>query len=131
MHGTVIFDGEISEPSKIDSGEKQGCVLAPTRFEIFFSFVLTCAFGTASDGIYLHTKHDGKLINLKWLLAKTKVTCVLIRKMLFADDALVSHTQEDLQCLMDRFSKAFKEFAFTISIKRTEVMAQDVENCLR
>ena len=27
MHGTVSFDGEISEPFKIDSGVKQGCVL--------------------------------------------------------------------------------------------------------
>ena len=30
MHGTVSFDGEISEPFKIDSGVKQGCVPAPT-----------------------------------------------------------------------------------------------------
>ena len=90
--------------------------------------MLTHAFGTASDGIYLHTRHDGKLFNFKWLRAKTKVTCVLIREMLFADDAaLVSHTQEGLQCLMDRLSKACKEFALTISIKKTEVMAQDAE----
>ena len=48
--------------------------------------------------------------------------------MLFADDAaLVSHTQEGLQCLMDRFFKAWNEFALTISIKKTEVMAQDTE----
>ena len=47
--------------------------------------------------------------------------------MLFADDAvLVSHTQ-GLQYLLDRFSKACKEFAFTISIKKTEVMTQDTE----
>ena len=47
---------------------------------------------------------------------------------LFADDAaLVSHTQEGLQCLMNRLLKACKEFALTISIKKTEVMAQDAE----
>ena len=90
--------------------------------------MLTYAFGIASDGIYLHTRHDGKLFNLKQLRAKTKVTCVLIREMLFADDAaLVSQTQKGLQCLMDRLSKACKEFALTISIKKTEVMAQDAE----
>ena len=48
--------------------------------------------------------------------------------MVFADvAALVSHTQEGLQCLMDRLSKACKEFTLTISIKKTEVMAQDAE----
>ena len=128
MHDTVSFDGEIFEPFKIDSGVKQDCVLAPTTFGIFFSLMLTYSFGTTSDDIFLHTKHDGKLFNLKQLRAKTKVTCILIREMLFADDAaLVSHTQEGLQCLMDRLSKACKKFALTISIKKTEVMAQDAE----
>ena len=91
--------------------------------------MLIYAFSSTSDGIYLHTRHDGKLFNLKWLQAKTKVTCVLIREMLFADDAaLVSHTQEGLQCLMDRFLKARKKFLLTVSIKKTEVMAHDAEN---
>ena len=44
--------------------------------------MLTYAFGTASDGIYLHTRRHGKLYNLKRLRAKTKVTCVLIRESL-------------------------------------------------
>ena len=74
MHGTVIFDSEIPETFNIDSGVKQGCIMAPTLFGIFFSLMLTYAFGTASDGIYLHTRHDGKLFNLKRLRAKTKVT---------------------------------------------------------
>ena len=109
MHGFVSFDGEICEPFKFDSGVKQGCILAPTLFGIFFSLMLTYAFDMTSDGIYLHTKHDGKLFNLKWLRAKTKVTCVLIRETLFADDAaLVSHTQEGIQCIMVRFLKAYK-----------------------
>ena len=55
MHGIISFDGEISEPVKTDSGVKQGYILDPTHFGIFFSLVLTYAFGTASNGIYLHT----------------------------------------------------------------------------
>ena len=48
--------------------------------------------------------------------------------MLFADDAaLVSHTQEGLQCLIERFSKPCKKFALTISIKKTKVIVQDAE----
>ena len=41
MHVTVGFDGEISELFKIDSGVKQGCVLALTLFGIFLSLMLT------------------------------------------------------------------------------------------
>ena len=47
--------------------------------------------------------------------------------MLFADDAaLVTHTMEDLQQLMDRLSQACKEFGLTISIKQTKVMGQSI-----
>ena len=38
-----------------------------------------------------------------------------------------SATHEGRQCLIDRLSKACKEFALAISIKKTEVMAQDAE----
>ena len=38
--GTVNHDGATSEPFDIHSGVKQGCVLAPTLFSIFFSMML-------------------------------------------------------------------------------------------
>ena len=126
--GSVCWEGETSEAFPIRSGVKQGCVLAPTLFGIFFSVVLSAAFGSCSEGVYLHTRADGKLFNLARLRAKTKVNSVLLREMLFADDAaLASHTEPGLQVLMDRLSSACKEFGLTISIKKTNVMGQDVE----
>lgn len=126
MKGTVQFNGNLSEPFEIRSGVKQGCVLAPTLFGIFFALLLRHAFGTAQEGIYLQTRSDGRLFNLARLRAKTKVRKVLIRDMLFADDAAVAaHTQEDLQFLMDRFSQASKDFALTISLKKTNVLGQN------
>ena len=126
MKGTISYDGELSEPFEITSGVKQGCVLAPTLFGIFFSAVLMHAFKDSADGVYIRTRHDGKLYNLARLRAKTKTLSVLIRELLFADDAAItSHTQAGLQRLMDRFSKACQDFSLTISIKKTEVLAQD------
>ena len=59
---------------------------------------------------------------------KTKVCKVLIRDMLFADDAAVAtHTQEELQSLMDCFSQACKDFGLAISLKKTNVLRQDTE----
>ena len=52
----------------------------------------------------------------------------LSREVLFADDAAVtSHTEQQLQCLMDRFSQACKDFGLTISLKKTNVLGQDVD----
>ena len=126
MKGTVQFNGSLSEPFEIRSGVKQGCVLAPTLFGIFFAMLLKHAFGDATEGIYLRTRSDGRLFNLTRLRAKTKVQDVLIRDMLFADDAAIAtHTQQDLQSLMDCFSQACNEFGLTISLKKTNVMGQD------
>ena len=106
MKGTVQYDGSSSEPFQIKSGVKQECVLAPTLFGIFFSLLLSHAFKQSNDGFYLHTRSDGKLYNLAHLRATTKVWRVLIREMLFADDAaLTSHTEDALQRLIRRFTK--------------------------
>ena len=127
MKGTVNYDGATSEPFDIHSGVKQGCVLAPTLFSIFFSMMLSYAFNTSTEGVFLHTRADGKLFNLARLRAKTKVRHVVIREMLFADDAaLVTHTMEDLQQLIDKLSHACKEFGLTIRIKKTKVMGQGI-----
>ena len=72
-------------------------VLAPTLFGTFFSLLLSHAFSESEDGVFLHTRSDGKLFNLSRLRAKTKVCQLLLREKLFADDAaLASHTQEGL-----------------------------------
>ena len=47
------------------------------------------------------------------------------RELLFADDcAIMAHTLEHIQKLMDCFANAAKRFGLTISLKKTEVMLQ-------
>ena len=125
MHSTVSFNGGTSDAFPVKSGVKQGCVLAPTLFGIFFSMVLQSAFTDCNEGIYIRTRTDGKLFNISRLRAKTKVREVLIREMLFADDAaLVSKSENGLQDLVNRLSNACKDFGLTISIKKTNIMSQ-------
>ena len=126
--GTVQYDGNISEAFDIKSGVKQGCVLAPTLFNIFFSVLLKHAFEFTEEGILLRTRSEGKLFNPARLRAKTKVRKVIVRDLLFADDAaLVAHSAEKLQCLLNQFSNACEAFGLTISLKKTKVMCQGNE----
>ena len=86
------------------------------------------AFDTTTEGIYLRTRSDDRLFNLARLRAKIKVREVLIRNMLFADDeAVATHTQEELQSFVNCFSQACKDFGLTISLKKTNVLGQDTE----
>ncbi len=45
------------------SSAKQGCVLAPTLFGIFFSLLPNFAFKDSEEGVHLQTRSDGKLFN--------------------------------------------------------------------
>ena len=58
------------------------------------------------DGIYILFRTDGSLFNLRRTLARTKTVEELITELLFADDcALLAHTEEALQHIVNRFSE--------------------------
>ena len=76
----------------------------------------------------MHTRSDGKLYNITRLRTKTKISKTTPGDMLFADDAAVTaHTEHDLQQLMDRFSHACRNFGLTTSLKKTNVLSQDLD----
>lgn len=56
MQGAVVYDGRKSALFDMRRGVRQGCVLAPTLFGIFFSLLLKAAFEDSVQGVYLHTR---------------------------------------------------------------------------
>jgi len=119
MSARVDFDGDLSEAFTVKCGVKQGCVLAPTLFGIFISTLLHIAFPTPG-GIAITTRSSGKLFNLARLKAKTKTSTVLIRELMFADDAaFCSHGETELQGMCDAFSNTCDSFGQVISVKKT------------
>ena len=121
-----VSDGTNSSDSfGVTNGVKQGCVLAPTLFSIFLSAMLEEAFRDLDDGVYIQSRQDADLYNVAHFRAKTKCTLQLIRELLFADDsALLAHSPEEIQRIIDAFSKASKKFGLKINIKKTEVLYQ-------
>ena len=77
-----------------------------------------------SDGVYIRTRHDGRLFHLSDLKCKKAVTRLII-ELLYADDvALVSHSERGLQVIADKLVVACDAFGLTISIIKTEVLLQ-------
>ena len=124
---SVNVGGTLTDPFKVETGVKQGDLLAPTLFSVFFSIVLNDAFRDCNQGIYIRYRSSGKLFNIRRFAAKTKVVFALaiVRNLLYADDCdLVAHTESDMQCFMDRISEACRAFGLTISLEKTVVMFQ-------
>ena len=126
----VQFDGAISECFHFDSGVKQGCVLAPTLFAVFFACLLVealMAANTDDAGVLLRTRGDSRLLKPSDLRSTRKSYTVLLQELLFADDcALVSVSPAGLQSLVHGFECAAKEYGVTISLAKTVVFHQGV-----
>ena len=117
--------GEVSDTFAITNGVKQGCVLAHTLFSIFMSAMLEEAFKDMWDGIYIQSRQNADLFTVAHFRAKTKTTNILVRELLFADDsALIAHSAEEIQRIVDAFANALSKFGLKINIKKTEVMFQ-------
>ena len=129
MFSSVQYEGSRSREFLVRNGVKQGCVLAPTLFGIYFSVLLWVAFGDEHDnGIFIRTRFDGSLFNIARLRSRRKTTEVLCRDLLFADDAaLVAHDVQTLQTMLDRLNWACQVFSLNISVKKTQILPQGVQ----
>ena len=124
MIGRVCSDGMESDGFAVTNGVKQGCVIAPSLFSLFFAAMLKEATQDMPQGVTIRFR-PGKIFNLARLRSSTKVTEALIRELLFADDCmLVAHTEENIQQMVTKFSNASKNYGLQISITKTEVMFQ-------
>ena len=116
-----------SAPFDISNGVKQGCVLAPVWFNLFFMCVLTHALRDLKTRICIRYRLDGSLFDLscRRLRPQTKTVERVIIEALFADDcALLAHSEADLQAIVNKFAEATHLFGLTISIKKTKVLHQ-------
>ena len=130
MAGQVLSDGEASEPFSVFNGVKQGCVLAPVLFNLFFTCVLNHATRHLKQGVYLRYRHDGSLFGLRRLTAKTKTVKHTVPEALFADDCpLIAHRESDVQVIVNKCAEVSRLFGLTISLGKTGPVS--ASTCLR
>ena len=112
MYACVIDGGEQSAVYGVCNGTKQGWFLAPSLFSIVFPVMLQVALTNLDRGISIQFCTDGSVFNLQRLKAYTKTTNRLITDLLCADDfALLAHTLDDIQHIVDCFSDAARSFS--------------------
>ena len=77
------------------------------------------AFRDMGDGIFTQSHQNADLFTVSHFRAKTKTTNILVREMIFADDsALIAHSTEEIQRIVDAFTNASSKFGLKINIKK-------------
>ena len=98
MKGHINVCGELSDQIPINNGVKQGCVLVPTLFGLFFPAVVQDATLGLNSGVFLQMRIVGGLLNLARLRAKRKVRDIVVHVLQFADECvLVANSIKDIQ----------------------------------
>ncbi|CAH0722412.1 unnamed protein product, partial [Brenthis ino] len=127
----VAVKGEQSDFFNVTCGVKQGCVLAPTLFALYFAVVIRETLKRTSEGIRIRFRTDGNLFNRARLKARTKVSYTTITEIMYADDlCFVADTCEGLQALISCLNDVCCKFGLSINVKKTEVMAMNIDEQL-
>jgi hypothetical protein len=125
-----LDDGELSEWFEVTHGLRQGCVLAPLLFNLFFSAVLTVAVGrfksepqVVDDLVTIRSRFDTSPFDTASRKAKTKWLLRQLWGFLYADDAAIaSKSQTSLTRMMDAIVSTCRRFGLTVSEPKTEAM---------
>ena len=115
MQACVSVGGQQSPFFSVDVGVKQGCVLAPTIFNIFLSTVtlLSHKLLDPSDGVQIQYRLDGNLFNIRRLQA-----FIHILELQYAVDCvLLAHSPESLQRALNVVASIYSAIGLQINIK--------------
>ena len=67
MTGQVLYNGTASPEFPIQTGVKQGCVLAPTLFSLYLAALHQALPETAASDVGILTRLEGNVFNLRRL----------------------------------------------------------------
>ena len=115
--------GKTSEKFPVTCGVRQGCVLAPTLFNLYFDVAIRLALDEhrmEEKGVKVAYLHNADLVgNRRILRLETLVT-----DLEYADDmALLADNLSDLTTMLDALSTSCKKLNLTISCGKTKSLA--------
>ena len=85
MQANVRVESLVSESFEVRNGLQQGCILAPTRFNIYFSAVVASCCGNCTEtGMDVLYHHGRNLVGDR--TAKLKLNVVRVTESQLVDD---------------------------------------------
>ena len=105
---------------QVSNGLRQGCVLAPTLFLLYFNMVMQCWRDRCESlGVKLLYKCSGKLVGERTRAPKSS----LLTELCFADYTVITaSTREDITKASMELEQVTTECGLTISFPKTKLL---------
>jgi hypothetical protein len=124
----VRMGGGLSEWFDVQSGVRQGCVIAPLLFNIYIDFVVKQALARMPEGCGVELAYhcDGQLHRVKYGVA----SCMeRVSVLMYADDmVLLSKDAEELAVMLQTMDKVSAGLGMRINASKTEIMSLAAAN---
>ncbi len=112
--------GEISDPFSVSVGVKQGCVLAPTLFNLFFDVMIWLTITDNHPGVRMSYLLDADLVGNR----KKLTSNVSVSDLEYADDmALISDSFDVLTTLLEFLDSTCRLMGLSINYKKTKLLS--------
>ena len=103
QEAVVRVNVDLSEPSEIGRGVRQGCLLSPLLFSLYVEMMMEEAMEEVDEGVI--------------------VGGYRLRDVRFADDQeIVASTERGLQKIMDKLNDTAKSYDMMINVNKVKVM---------
>ena len=122
MHAEIRVGSTVTDRFEVRNGLRQGCTLAPTLFNIYFSAMVADWCNRSSCvGVSVLYKHGRKLVGDR--TAKFRLSEMRVTESQFADDvALYATSRDSFESVAAEFVKLASEWGLTVSTEKTKGM---------
>ena len=124
MLAEVTVDGRVAPEFEVRNGLRQGCVIAPTLFNLYFALVVEQWRTKCREfGVDVLYKCGGKLVGER----TRKPLNIRVTELLFADDAVAIGTdRESMECAAAELERIIKAWGLTLSVVKTKLLVAGI-----